>query len=72
MTHRDKALHLVDSFRVKIYDELGLDFNDDIVFRIAKQCALIAVDEIEEALINNGGGWDSNYWQQVKTEIEAL
>jgi hypothetical protein len=32
----------------------------------AKQCALIAVDEI---LTN---GYEVPYWQQVKTEIEAL
>lgn len=50
MTAQEKALQLLDSFRVKIYDELGLDFNHDIVFRIAKQCALIAVDEILKSL----------------------
>ncbi len=47
----------------------------------AKQCALIAVDEIEKALTDYGSGdslqlqnMDSEfrYWEQVKNEIEKL
>jgi hypothetical protein len=45
-------------------------------FDTAKQCALIAVDELiadndkNEMIVN--GGLNKSYWQQVKTEIEKL
>jgi hypothetical protein len=38
----------------------------------AKECALKAVDQIMDALDKNGGGWDFNYWEEVKQEIEKL
>jgi len=45
----------------------------------AKQCALIAVDEIIEECYNwtggTGDGWDTkrfDYWDEVKQEIEKL
>jgi hypothetical protein len=37
----------------------------------AKQCALIAVDEIMNALEENGS-WNYDYWNEVKQEIEKL
>jgi hypothetical protein len=44
---------------------------------IAKQCALIAVDEIIENLVDLSDEeftfiYDVEYWQQVKTEINKL
>jgi hypothetical protein len=54
--------------------------SDDIILRDAKKCALIAVDEI----INNGGTIfvveypkntfrnGTDYWEEVKKEIELL
>jgi hypothetical protein len=40
-----------------------------VVFKLqAKQCALVAVDEIIKAL----GTVDKMYWQEVKQEIEKL
>jgi hypothetical protein len=41
----------------------------------ARQCALIAVDEICEAIhyhYDNSTDIEWNYWQQVKTEINNL
>ena len=40
----------------------------------AKQCALIAVDEILECTTNGLGltKFSKEYWQQVKTEINNL
>jgi len=40
----------------------------------AKQCALIAVDELieQESKYNNGSFYPSNYWSEVKAEIEKL
>jgi len=52
-----------------------------LMFDQAKYCALIAVDEIEQALTDYGRGdslqlqnMDSEFrfWEQVKTEIEKL
>lgn len=42
---------------------------------MAKQCALIAVDEILEELLECGEVWMKSrikYWQEVKQEIEKL
>jgi hypothetical protein len=38
----------------------------------AKQCALIAVDEIIKAHIHNEGVRHLKWWQEVKQEIEKL
>jgi hypothetical protein len=59
MTAKEKAKELVDSY----YWELENDYK-------AKQCALIAVDEILKLELNDG--YDKEYWQQVKNEIEKL
>jgi hypothetical protein len=67
MTPKEKAKELFDKFsNVPLLDDYE-----------AKQCALIAVDEILNLMINNFK-WDINYngnieyWQQVKQEIQAL
>ena len=53
--------------------ELVYKFDDAMEFatpqRFAKQCAIIAVDEI---FSNNTDISKHEYWQQVKTEIENL
>jgi hypothetical protein len=41
--------------------------------RIAKQCALIAVDEIINVTVGLNGWIDGfQYWEEVKQEIEKL
>ena len=45
--------------------------NSHINEEAAKQCALIAVDEILN-LCWNGNKTALNYWEQVKEEIESL
>lgn len=62
MTPKEKAIELVDKY---------IQTNGNSFF--AKQCALIAVDEI----INNDGftkfdDYLTKYWQEVKQEIEKL
>ena len=62
MTPKEKAIELVDKY---------IQTNGNSFF--AKQCALIAVDEI----INNDGftkfdDYLTEYWQEVKQEIEKL
>lgn len=63
MTPKDKAEELVDEY----YQLLGeYIFNGH--FDIAKECALVAVDE----LIKQVNHSDVGYWKEVKNEIEKL
>jgi len=71
MTAKDKAEQLVD----KMYMPENIYQGHEL----AKQCAIIAVDEIIKAktkILDKGDGWqlvESNiYWQEVKQEIENL
>lgn len=77
MTPKEKAERLVDKFRSNIISFLSDNMKD----QNAKQCALIAVEEIEQALTDYGRGdslelqnMDSEfrYWWKVKEEIEKL
>jgi hypothetical protein len=75
MTPKEKALELVED----MHDAPEIGYNEH-----AKQCALIAVDEILEALkieltkdvttfdVANFAADKIIYWQEVKKEIEAL
>jgi hypothetical protein len=84
MTPKEKAVELYNK-----YEQLGKDFTRGVsMAEFAKQCALIAVDEILNSnphiYIEIGGSdcrgdWSykeaqSNqlYWQEVKQEIEKL
>jgi len=62
MKPKEKAEELVDKMKLCLFSDGYYD---------AKQCALIAVDEIL-----NVGFMDTNdlydYWQEVKQEIEKL
>tara|TARA_R110000868_G_C10685312_1_gene747831 strand:- start:50 stop:253 length:204 start_codon:yes stop_codon:yes gene_type:complete len=67
MTPKEKAKELVDKFTFRC-EECDYDWN-------AKQCALIAVDEILQELENADDGQTSipyEYWEQVKSEIQKL
>jgi hypothetical protein len=68
MTPKEKAIELYNKFVTMPYPT-----NTDR----AKQCALIAVDEIIEAnpiafRIDNSIRSNKDYWQEVKIEIEKL
>jgi len=74
MTPKEKALQLVEKFKPLCGGYLGGKINK----AFAKQCAIIAVEEIlnflnelftEDYLSNL---LEKQYWQQVKTEIENL
>jgi len=58
MTPKEKAIELVGKF-----------YNEIRYFERAKQCALIAVDNLIKYVTEYGG---KNYWQEVKKEIEKL
>jgi hypothetical protein len=82
MTPKEKALQLCDAF----YQFLPLEHNvitteGDLSWEYngwdnAKQCALIAVDEILQMVDETMQGWlDADiiaHWKQVKEEIEKL
>jgi hypothetical protein len=79
MTPKEKAEELV----IKMYQPLPaskeaekgkehLYYNQ---FNAAKQCAMIAVDEIlQMGIMAQSGEWNmaKSYWQEVKQEIEKL
>ena len=75
MTPKEKAKELVDKF-LRVEDNTTFYWcpyfderlKDDDVLPHAKQCALIAVDEILICCI----GSHEDYWQEVKQEIELL
>ena len=73
MKPKEKAEELLDKYRTYIrkadvYDYL---FFEDENF-LSKQCALIAVDEVIDALPDTTSPYNLkqiDYWQQVKNEI---
>ena len=80
MTPKEKAKELVNKFirPTRLYDEI-LGWEDYIPS--AKQCALIAVDEIINARPTTDGmiigdtqtrPLTINYWEEVKQEIEKI
>jgi hypothetical protein len=87
MTPKEKAQELADKFyqttpnEAWINEPLGIS-EEYKAWKQAKQCALIAVNEIIEALLeydNRNNTYelqnmdrDFNYWEQVKQEIENL
>jgi hypothetical protein len=65
MTAKEKAKELVDKYSfVEIQHYTSM-------FEV-KQCALIAVDEILEELIEKDFANRFSYWQEVKREIQQL
>jgi len=69
MTPREKAKELVS----KYYKDSDL-LVEDLSWTQAKECALIAVDEIlnHHSQEKNLYRIDTYYWQEVKKEIEKL
>jgi len=66
MTHKEKALEIIYKY-LSVYD----------IIPIAKQCALIAVDEIIKLLVDLSNGMftyinEVRDWQEVKKEIIKL
>ena len=65
MTPKEKAEELVNKF---LWNMPNPNTTNYAVYIIAKQCALIAVDEI----LKTNPYKARNYWHEVKTEIEKL
>jgi len=67
MTSKEKA----DSIFQQMYKILWHTNSDPIH---CKQCAIVAVNELieEQEKYNNGTFYPSNYWNEVKQEIEKI
>ena len=73
MEQKKKAKELVEKYKpfVYCYSGSGMLINqvdESIILRNAKQCALIAVDEI----LDMCSVFTKDYWQEVKQEIINL
>lgn len=68
MTAREKAEELLGKF----YQPIDPLHNYPMCYHTAKQCALIAVDELIQELTGSGIVGSSAYWKEVKQEIENL
>ena len=73
MTPKEKAKYLVQKYLCKIIE---FAYAETHYKELAKQCALIAVNEILDScpMYYTGFEYESNleYWQKVKTEIKKL
>ncbi len=69
MNAKEKAKELVE----RMY-QVHSSSASDITWYFAKQCALIAVDEIINHHSQEQGLYriDTYYWQQVKSELQSL
>jgi len=68
MTPKEKANELFDKYNYELSNHI---FNG--TFDIAKECALIAVDELQEFITKYDNHMkDYMFWQEVKQELEKL
>lgn len=67
MTPKQKAQELFD----KMCSNNGDEYHH-CTYYVAKQCALIAVDEILKICVDSLGLTELDYWQDVKEEIQKL
>lgn len=79
MTPKEKAVELVDKFLNQPINFPYIDTEDGqcigsgyITYYSAKQCALIAVDELISVCSQVEPWLGLNYWNEVKQEIEKL
>ena len=74
MTPKEKALELSNKYYNKIEHTISNEYSK-VTKEITKQCALIAVEEIKEAIFWHpfeSPNFELEYWQEVKQEIENL
>ena len=79
MTPKEKAEELIEMFIFFASNEGttedGFIYSDEMQMFNAKQCAVIAVKEIREAIDRHQHEYpiqEDNYWQQVEQEIQNL
>jgi hypothetical protein len=74
MKPKEKADELIDKmYYVGRYDDKE-DYNPAMAWERAKQCALMAVEEILNHHSQEQGLYriDTYYWQQVKSKLQSL
>jgi hypothetical protein len=69
MSAKDKAMELVDTYRIMLMNSDTECGEEILCTGIAKRCALIAVDEI---IRNSFPGVIRSHWEEVKQEIQLL
>jgi hypothetical protein len=67
MTPKEKCDDLINQYKPLVQFKMGVD--QSYVFKMAKKCALIAVDEI---LNYCSDVYDKEFMEEVKKEIENL
>ena len=83
MSPKEKAQELVEKYKPFVYIFLGNgmlinQYSEAVILENAKQCALIAVDEmLKEPITIDGNTYYilrnvKSYWQEIKQEIELL
>lgn len=74
MDAKEKAKDLVNKFKTPVYQWTGNGYEVDekATFLGAKHCALIAVYEIIKAIDNLQYQRKTDFWEDVKQEIEKL
>jgi hypothetical protein len=72
MTAKNKAEALVNSYRIILMNEDTECGNEILCTSIAKQCALIAVDELIYETQFEVPNIRQRYWIEVKQEIEKI
>ena len=76
MTPNEKAEELIDKYKLFVYPYVGSSYltGDEYpeqILNYAKQCALVAVDEILNlASFYNDTQGEVTYWTEVKQEIK--
>ena len=68
MESKETAIELYNKF----YNTSSHPHHVETRQQIAKQCALIAVDEIIKELKNFGLKYSIEWWEEVKQELEKL
>ena len=72
MTPQKKAEGLVHQYRMLLMNE-GEDYGEEILVSIlAKQCALIAAENIRTEMVQAQNYERAIYWRDVKSQIKKL
>jgi hypothetical protein len=72
MTPKEKAFELVKKYRNPFNRKGCIPPSESMFPSTAKQCALIAVDEIRSLMNRLQNYEEAIYWNEVKHEIEKL
>ena len=80
MTPKEKAQEIVEQMSdfIPRCDHNEKNLNIETIIRCAKQCALIAVDEILKyqdslvGMLDTNDGRDIMFWEEIKKEINNL